>query len=122
MLYHPSLLPRDSWQKLMANLEDHFGEDASLDDSVTQDIANYLSTYSSQVWDTEAANELRAVDPQKPYEITATPFWKRTHARIDPTIFETRPVLSKGNCAACHWDAESGRFADQKIEIAHGQK
>ena len=121
-LYSPSLLPAESWKLLMANLEDHFGEDASLDDSTTQEITRYLMRYSSEKWDTEAANRLRAVNPDKPYEITATSFWKRNHAQIDPKTFESRPVFSKGNCSTCHLDARTGRFDDQKIQIAHGQK
>ena len=29
MLYHPGLLPERSWNKMMAGLEKHFGENAS---------------------------------------------------------------------------------------------
>jgi len=116
-LYSPSLLPRASWALLMGNLQNHFGEDASLGDKTTKAIAAYLNTYASEAWDSEAANQLRAVDPKNPTKITATPFWVKTHSVIPKKIFETPPVRGPGNCQACHKDAASGRFNDGQISI-----
>jgi len=116
-VYSPSLLPRASWALLMGNLQNHFGEDASLSDKTTKAIAAYLNTYASQAWDTEAANQLRAVDPKNPTRITASPFWVKTHSVIPEKVFETPPVRGKGNCQACHKDAASGRFNDGQISI-----
>lgn len=113
--YHPSLLPRASWTALMAGLDDHFGEDAGLDETARRQIAAYLDSFASEAWDTEAANRLRTVDPTDPTRITAAPFWKRTHRGIGPTVFRTAPVRGTGNCAGCHRDAASGRFDDQMI-------
>ncbi len=115
--YHPSLLPRASWAKIMAHLDNHFGEDASLDPATTQAIAGWLNTYPSEAWDTEAANRLRSVDPADPTRITAAPMWKRIHHRIDPSVFKLKAVHDSSNCAACHRDAVSGRFDDQMIAI-----
>ena len=115
--YHPSLLPRASWAQMMAHLDNHFGEDASLDPATTKAIAAWLNTYASESWDTEAANRLRSVDPADPIRITAAPAWKRIHRRIDPAVFKSKSVHDRGNCAACHRDALSGRFDDQMIAI-----
>jgi len=41
--YHPSLLPAASWEKVMASLDNHFGEDASLSDGETKTIAAWLA-------------------------------------------------------------------------------
>jgi hypothetical protein len=120
-VYHPSLLPRQSWVSLMESLSDHFGEDASLGADITNEIMSYLTRYGAQAWDTEAANSLSIVDEKQPFQITATPFWIRTHKNISPEIFQTKPVNSKANCSACHLDASGGLFADQNIQIAHGQ-
>ncbi len=120
-VYHPSLLPRSSWEILMGELDDHFGEDASLGEQTTAQITAFLTSYSSEVWDTEAANLLRKVDPEKPTQISASPFWIQNHQNIPEVVFETRPVSGEGNCVACHKDASGGRFDDQEIEIAHGQ-
>lgn len=115
--YHPSLLPAASWQKMMATLSDHFGEDASLDKQTTGSLTNYLQTYASEAWDSEAANNLRRVSTSDPLRITSSPYWKRRHKDISSTVFKQKNVASKGNCIACHADASTGRFNDQNIKI-----
>ncbi len=121
-LYHPSLLPAASWQGLMGNLEDHFGEDASLDEETGKDIASYLVSYASEGWDTEAANRLREVSADSPWQISASPYWVRKHDEISPSLFARADIGSKSNCAACHTDAGSGRFDDQMINILEKEK
>ncbi len=115
--YHPSLLPRASWSALMAGLGDHFGEDAGLDPQTARAIAAWLDQYASEAWDSEAANRLRRVDGAEPYRITASPFWRRKHARIAKATFVEPLVHGAGNCQACHRDAASGRFDDQMIAL-----
>ncbi|OFX11114.1 MAG: hypothetical protein A2516_03100 [Alphaproteobacteria bacterium RIFOXYD12_FULL_60_8] len=117
MGYHPSHLPAESWRKLMTTLDDHFGEDASLDSATVQELTDYLVKYSAETWDTEAANRFREVDPAEPRRISATPYWVRKHADIKEADFKKSSVKGKANCIACHQDAESGRFDDQKIRI-----
>lgn len=116
-VFHPSLLPRASWQRLMAGLDDHFGEDASLPEPTRMAVAAFLDRYAAEAWDTEAARRLAVVDPGDPTRITAAPFWRRKHAGIDPALFATKPVGSRANCGACHRDAATGRFDDQAIAL-----
>ena len=115
--FHPSLLPRASWARLMASLNDHFGEDASLPAAKRDEIAAYLERYAAEAWDTEAARRFAHIAPADPLRITATPYWRRKHARIDPAVFAAKPVMAHSNCIACHSDADSGRFDDQAIAI-----
>ncbi len=115
--YHPSLLPEPSWKKVMTGLEDHFGEDASLDEDTVKEISRYLQTYASEKWDTEAANNLRLVSRKNPLAITASAYWKTRHSDIEEQVFARKKIGSKGNCIACHKDAASGRFDDQQINI-----
>ncbi len=116
-LYHPSLLPAASWRAMLAGLDNHFGEDASLDAKTTAEIEAYLLANSAEHWDTEAANRFVHVNPREPLRITATPYWKRKHAEIPAETFARESVLGKSNCAACHSDARSGRFDDAAIRI-----
>ena len=115
--FHPSLLPRSSWAALMADLHDHFGEDASLPPAAAAEIAVFLQTYAAEDWDTKAARLLSNVAPTDPLRITAAPFWVRRHRRIDPAIFAAPPVKAKSNCIACHRDADTGRFDAQAIVL-----
>lgn len=122
MLYHPSLLPRASWAAMMADLANHFGEDASLDAKTASGIAAHLDRYASEAWDTEAANLLRRTSATDPLRIVQSPYWVRKHSGIAVNVFAAAPVKSKSNCAACHQDAASGRFDDQAIAIPPQQK
>lgn len=116
-VYHPSLLPAASWKGLMENLDNHFGEDASLDEKTARGIESYLARYASEAWGTEAANRFRIVSAKDPWRISATPYWVEKHSEIPESVFARKDVGSKGNCAACHRDAAGGRFDDQMITI-----
>ena len=118
--YHPSLLPRTSWAALLAGLEDHFGEDASLPADTLAEIATYYERYAAEAWDSEAARRFATVSPNEPLRITDTPYWVAKHAGLDPAVFDAPAVRSKSNCIACHRDADSGRFDDQAIALPKG--
>jgi hypothetical protein len=47
MAYPPQMLPARSWQKIIDNLADHFGEDASLAEPVRTDILAYLTAHAA---------------------------------------------------------------------------
>lgn len=115
--YHPSLLPAATWAAIVAGLEWHFGENASLDPTTTEHVRAYLLANSAGSFDTKAANRLRRTDPADPLRITATPFWQRTHRGIPEAVFASKAVRSRGACNACHADAASGLFAPSSIHI-----
>ena len=116
--YHPSLLPAEAWRAVMADLGDHFGDDASLAEKLRADIAGWLEANAGETWDSEAANRFRTLDPEQPMRITATPYWRRKHADIPAAQYALKSVRSKANCSACHGDAATGRFDDQAISPA----
>lgn len=116
-VYHPSLLPKASWAKLMTDLENHFGEDASIDQDVAASIAAYLDAHAAEAWDTEASNRFSRTSLDDPYQITATDYWKRKHSGIGADVFKRKGVGSRARCASCHRDAATGHFDDQNIEI-----
>jgi len=49
MAYPPILLPQASWEKIMGNLSDHFGDDASLDDATVKVLTEYFVKNSNDV-------------------------------------------------------------------------
>ena len=115
--YHPSLLPAASWKALMTSLGDHFGEDASLGAADQGAITAFLVANAAESTETKPGHVFRQVDPAKPFEITASPFWQRVHAPIDESVFAMPAVGSKANCSACHEDAVTGWFYPGTIEI-----
>ncbi len=117
MLYHPSLLPAKDWQYIMATLDNHYGEDASLDADTTARIRDWLVAHSAETADTRAAHVFRLDPPAGITAITDTPFWKQRHGGISDAAFKSPEVGSRANCAACHEDAESGWFNPFFAEI-----
>lgn len=115
--FHPSLLPAASWEAMMADLDNHFGEYASLSAATSDEITAWLTANAAESWDTEAANSFRRVSAEQPLSVTATRYWKRRHRKISDAVFASKPVGAKVNCIACHRDARTGRFDDQSIDI-----
>ena len=114
---HPSLAPSATWKDVMAHLDDHFGENASLDDETAKRVTGLLDKDASEHWDTAAANRLRRRSAAEPLRITATDGWQRIHHGVAPVVFQTPPIVGAFNCGKCHADADSGRFARRAIAI-----
>jgi cytochrome b len=122
VVYHPSLRNGETWETIMGNLDDHFGEDASLPADQVDQLRSYLEANAAERWDTRAANMFRTDDPQDPLRITATAFWRYRHHGIDPAVFKRSKVGAKSNCNACHGDATAGLFSPQAIHIPEETK
>lgn len=116
MVYPPSLLPAEAWAGITATLDDHFGEDASLDDETTAEITAWLTANAAETVDTLPAR-LFARAPDDARGIVDRPAWQRIHADLPDALFASRPVASRANCVACHADAETGRFSPFAITI-----
>ncbi len=117
MAYAPSLLPAKNWGTLMAQLENHFGEDASLGQAATDEITTWLFEHAADSVDTKPAHVFSRTNPSFPVAITETPFWKNTHRTIPDTVFARPPIYDNGNCIACHSDADSAAFYPANISI-----
>ncbi len=117
MAFHPSLMTGQNWVALMANLPDHFGEDASLSPASQADITAWLTRNAAETADTKPAHVFRDLDQAYPYTFTKAPYWQQTHQNIAPEVFNLAPVFSRANCAACHSDAETGWFYPANITI-----
>ncbi|MDP4032649.1 MAG: cytochrome b/b6 domain-containing protein [Pseudorhodobacter sp.] len=115
--YHPSLLPAASWQMVMTTLDDHYGEDASIDPALADELTAWLVANAAETTDTKPAHVLAEVNPASPADIPTTPFWQATHRAIPDSRFATAPVFSKANCAACHADAAQGWFYPAAIAL-----
>ena len=91
-LYHPSLLSAPGWRLVMAGLEEHFGEDASLPAGPVDRITALLVEQANGSWDTEAAKELRGQqDPAKPMATTGNRWWLGQHQGLEERArFERR--------------------------------
>ena len=115
--HHPSLAPSATWAGVMAGLDDHFGDNASLTADIAAQLATYLRANAAERWDSPAARQLATPAASEPLRITATAGWQRIHGNVDEAAFAGRIVGGKVNCANCHRDAASGRFAPRAISV-----
>ena len=115
--YHPSLAPAAVWVAIMDHLDQHFGEDASLEPDKVAGIRAFLVANAAETVDTKPAHLFSRRDPADPLRITATPWWRRIHSGIPDRVFAAKAVGSRANCSACHQDAATGLFNPAEIAI-----
>ncbi len=118
--YQPGLLPERSWEKIMDNLENHFDENAELDQETQIELTKYLvanaadyADYkrSRRIMDSLGANEA-------PLRITETPYFIHEHDEIPSRMVTKNPELgSFSKCAACHVNAGKGSYEDDEVRI-----
>lgn len=117
--YHPATLPLRSWERLLREQEDHFGEDLALDEADVAALLAFARANSAEQVQREVSwrtlHSLRA--EEIPLRITATNYWKETHAEIDDAVWQHEKVNGKLNCAACHRDAEQGGFSNGAMAL-----
>ena len=84
-LYPPFLLPSKSWVSMMDSLDNHFGDDASLDAKTTESIKEFLVKNSAESSTKESSLRILAsLENDKTYlAITETPFWKNRHKKFN---------------------------------------
>lgn len=118
LAYPPQLLPPPSWRRIMDGLEDHFGENAELDDASHRQIAEFLSELSTPR-SGEYRRVLRNLDAQKaPLRITEMTYFKRKHREIpDRFVRGNDKVRSFSQCDACHRGAERGDYDEDRVVI-----
>jgi len=115
MTFFPQMLPQASWKKIIGDLSNHFGEDASLDAATQAYVLNYHLSDAADVKSTRAAKKwMSNVDLNNPPErIVAAPRFVRKHSEREFTrMWERKKVKSKADCVACHKDAQRGIFED----------
>lgn len=116
--FPPSLLPAGSWRALMAGLDDHFGENATVGSVVAGRLTAYLVAHAAGRSGTEAAYKLLHSVPRGalPLRVTEVPYWRAKHAGLE-AAFRRPEVRSRLNCGRCHPDALVGSFEDARIRI-----
>lgn len=115
--YTPYLLPVNAWEKMMGDLENHFGDDASLDEEDRVQILSFLSKYSLEHFDTKFKAKSKKEDIGK-IAISKYIFYQKAHRKIPQEVFSSKEIKSKANCQNCHKDVENGTFSKLKIDFA----
>lgn len=116
--YPSNLLPKESWSKMMADLENHFGEDASLEEGDQQKILLYL-TQNSRSYNASRKTKRMYQDSsgQLPTKITETRYFRGEHDELSASVFRRKSIRTPANCTACHTTAKQGDFDEDNVKI-----
>ncbi len=119
--YQPGLLPARSWQRIMANLHDHFGDNAEFGVKARQAIQEYLATHAADVSDNlrsrAVMESLAAADV--PQRVTTSPYIAGLHGGLlDPLRGGLPRVDNLVNCTTCHFKAEQGVFKARRYTVS----
>lgn len=121
MAYPPGLLPSASWKKLMRGLDDHFGDNAELDEAAAQRLESFLVASAADRSNFRRSRammkRLHALNSQAPIRITDLPYFRHEHDEIPKRIIKQAEIGSLSQCNACHQYAEQGSFNEHEIFI-----
>lgn len=110
IVYPPNMLPASSWRALMANLNKHFGSDASLDNATQRELSALLQ-------DLSGGREENNSSGRPILRISETSWFLDEHDEVSPRTWRNPKVKSAANCGACHTKADQGRFGEHEVRI-----
>ena len=120
MAYPAGLLPAVSWEKIMRGLDDHFGDNAELDDETHQEIKTFLQQNSSDNAYHRRSKQFGGESSLKNarIRITDSTYFRHEHDEIPSRLVSgNSSVNSFSHCNACHLKAEQGLFNEHDINI-----
>lgn len=118
--YQPGLLPARSWQALMSGLDNHFDENAELDEADRKAIEAYLTKNAAEYSDYKRSHKILASleEGETPLRISKTRYFVRKHHELPKSMLQNNPkIKSFSACEVCHVNAEKGSFNEHEIRI-----
>ena len=89
----------------MDDLENHFGDDASLDVEDTKNILEFLLQNSAETSTMQSSLMfLKSIGNKDIIALSKTTYWEKKHKDIPKDVFKNEKVKSVANCKACHSD------------------
>lgn len=114
--YPPRFLQDSSWEKVMDELDNHFGDNTELDPKEHQMILDYLVDHSGssrwyQFWQ-------RHDEKSIPTRIIDTRAFRHEHDELPKKFYaENFRQITLSQCDQCHPEAAQGRFDEHQIRI-----
>ncbi len=102
MVYPPTLLPARSWARIIGDLGNHFGDDATLPPATQAKILDFYTQNAGDVGKGNGWFMARVRASDTPPRITKMPFWLGIHGGFNPASFKRASVKKPGNCLGCH--------------------
>ena len=121
LAYPPGLMPAAAWGQVMGTLNNHFGDDASLEPAVVDELLAYLQGNATDGRGRGRSTNLpaRPAKGGEPPRLTESAYFQRKHDEVPARYVKGNPkVGSFSNCAACHPGADKGNFDEHQVIIA----
>lgn len=118
--YQADFLPAVSWQKIMDNLANHFGENAELTNEENKVISKFLTENAADRSNTYRGSKIMAsIDTKNPpLRISELSYIVRAHHELPKKLFQNNPqVKSLSNCGVCHKEAARGNYDEDDVSI-----
>lgn len=114
LAFPPALLTAADWRRVMSGLEQHYGDNAGLEQATRQQIEDFLVRHAG------SGSRLRGSG--EPPRITATQWFRKEHDEVRAETWNDSRVRSAANCTACHSSAEHGSFREEEIRLPGGTR
>ena len=109
MAFPPALLTAGDWKRVMARLDRHYGDNASLDEKTRRELEDFLVRH--------AAADPRMAGQGDPPRLTASAWFQRKHRKVSESLWRDARVKNASNCSACHSRAEQGSYRGREISL-----
>jgi cytochrome b len=115
LAYPPASLPMRSWERMMREQAEHFGEDLSLSDAALKSLLAEAAASHPRTWaEWKLANS--AAPNEAPQRLSELRFWRRAHGVLPDSAFKAPVSAGRHACESCHLDAASGIFHPRMIQ------
>lgn len=116
--YYPGLLPARSWEKLLANPGEHFGEQLPLAGAALAEVRAYLVANAADVSGNKRSRKImQSIGSGTPLRIGEIAYLRDKHHELSAEVFARKSVGGLANCIACHKGASAGDFDDDSAVI-----
>ncbi len=116
LAFPPALLDAKGWHQVMTQLDNHYGDNAGLDDKIRQTIETFL-VQNAGGDSVSGAPKLKGEPPR----LTATPWFRRKHHEVPARVWQDAKLKGPANCAACHTRAAEGSYREREIVMPDGR-
>ncbi len=120
LAFPPTLLAADDWRRVMATLDKHYGDNASLDEKTRRAIEDFLVRNAGKAAKVGAGGT--AQPGGEPPRLTATAWFVRKHHEVPRADWTHANVKSAANCTACHTRAADGSYREREIIMPSGRR
>jgi hypothetical protein len=119
LAFPPQLMVADDWRRVMATLDKHYGDNASLDQKTRLTLESFLVRHAGSP--KKVGTGGTAIPGELP-RMTTSSWFKRKHHEVSKADWTHVKVKTPANCAACHTKAAEGSYREREIVMPNGKR